>query len=588
MNYSVSLKSIFSFTVLLLVTCILCVQFRYVSSYDFDPNSAPRLLTWDGRALQELRNELAVPNARLRLSVSTSLAHIKKYCDEFQKKMDIGLVPLVVNKTSWPTDATANHYVSYVPYAHACTELPKDCVGYKGRPVDNSDCDPDTKLPWRICDDRLNIRARDLYTDRPRLEHMMHAVMRLALSAYLFRDRSYSDSAVRLLNAWFVSNQTRMLPTLRYAQGVPGVVDGKPSGCIDLSMFGRGFADSVTLLLQTPETSWADSDISIFKNWCTDMLLEMLNHPRVSTESRMRNNHGLYYDLTVLSLSSLSGVHSRPAQISKMLNPECKGYKFCVHGRLEDQADEEGVQVHESRRPGYGHYVWYTLLAHVHLYTMARSQGYKEPLQETSPMIRIVGWTTRHWNNITGHGEEWQVYGVQAYQIIARMQPGIELSPEICEMLHQMWKRFRTRGVWHENRIGMDVWNLVYPLTNGSECSVWAKFEKLSGTFVSKHIGRVSNRNQESRSKRSMSTFLVDREMLFESARHTQWMTLFSILVWSVTTAFFLALRNFSVTRKKTRSLKSAHWWPVRSLNPKKLETNCTKRRNTRLISEPR
>lgn len=484
-------------------------------------------------------------------------------------------------------EATANHYVSYVPYAHACTELPKDCVGYKGQPVDNSDCDPDTKLPWRICDDRLNIRARDLYTDRPRLEYMMHAVMRLALSAYLFRNQTYSESAVRLLHAWFVSNQTRMLPTIRYAQGVPGVVDGKPSGCIDLSMFGRGFADAVTLLLQTPETNWADSDRTIFRKWCTDMLLEMLNHPKVSTESRMRNNHGLYYDLTVLSLSALSDMQSRPVQIVKMLDASCEGYKFCVHGRLEDQADEEGVQVHESRRPGYGHYVWYTLLAHVHLYTMARSQGYREPLQKSSPMIRIAGWTTRHWNNITGHGEEWQVYGVQAYQIIARISR-LELNPEICEMLHQMWKRFKTRGVWHENRIGMDVWNLVYPIRNGSECSVWTKFDRLSGTSVSRSIGRIPNQNHGTPSTKLLSTLLVDRETFFETARHTQWMTVLSIFVWSVATAFFLALRNISAIRKKTRNPKTAHWWPVRSLSPEKLSTKRAIRRNTRLILEAR
>lgn len=576
--------------IILLVLCLFCQQVQSLQTIESEElDSPPRLLTWDGKSLYKIRQKLSRQNTHLTLSVSTALAHIKSESEKWHAKVTLGRLPLVTDKKTWPADASANHYVSYVPYAHACTELPKDCVDYKGRPVDNSDCDASTKLPWRICDDRLNIRARDLYTDRPRLEAMMHGVMRLSLTAYLFRNQSHANAAVRLLNAWFVDSETRMLPTLRYAQGVPGVVDGKPSGCIDLSIFGRGFADAVTLLLQSPETRWATDDVSIFKAWCTDMLLEMLNHPRVSSESRMRNNHGLYYDLTVLSLSALSDTHPRPTQIRRMLSNTCEGHRFCVHGRLADQADADGVQVHESMRPGYGHYVWYTLLAHVHLYSMVASYDLHEPL-DGSAMMRIVGWTTRHWNNVTGAGEEWQVYGVQAYQMIARWQHQYDLHAEICEMLHQMWRRFKARGVWHDNRIGMDIWNLVYPVVHRTECAVWSHFERLPDTLVTSdstgwNSGSSSKGGQESA---STSRVILDRGTLQEAAADAHWMTVLSVFVWSAATAFFIAVRYLPSSRKKMRAALKQHWWHALSLPPGRSPMKGPMRRSGRLISDTR
>lgn len=532
---------------------LLCVYFLFLLSFQtrasWSYGSQPQLLTWDGAALYQLRIRLNDGEPNLSIEVLTALEHLRKISGDLEKSISDGKIPLVTNKTTWPKGASQNHFVSYVPYAHPCNLLPSQCVDYSGTPVNNSDCDFQTALPWRICDNRLNIRARDLYTDRPKLEAMMHAVIRLSLSAYVFQSKQYADAAVTLLDSWFVSNHTNMLPTLRYAQGIPGVVDGKHSGCIDLSLFGRGFTDAVILLQQTPESSWSQKSISVFQTWCANMLNEMLHYPRVSAEGRMRNNHGLFYDLTVLSLSSLIRNEERPAQVKDMLSDSCADWRFCVRGRLEDQINEEGAQVHELHRPGFGHYVWYTLLAHVHLYSMSQVLGFDYPIR-SSPMMRIVAWTSKNWKNITGMGDEWQIYGVQAYRLIGRMNGSSELENAACELLEQMRKRFGNRGVWHEGRVGMDVWNIVYPMNDEREkCNVWNHYtpfliNRTRNLQTSVKVTQTNVTNGDSKNFGSIGH--LGKGFNVVDASHAQWVPIVSAMIWFIMTKLLSMRRGSS------------------------------------------
>lgn len=54
------------------------------------------------------------------------------------------------------------------------------------------------------------------------------------IAAYIFtKDNVYVEHALKHLNAWFVNNQTRMNPNLRYAQAIKGITSGRGIGIID-------------------------------------------------------------------------------------------------------------------------------------------------------------------------------------------------------------------------------------------------------------------------------------------------------------------------------------------------------------------
>lgn len=448
----------------------------------FRRSQFPDLNTWDGKSLFSLRKELSKPNFNITVIQSVSLKHLQTIS---KKILSYPPQDTLTSKAYLPETATPNHYVSLVPYAHPCINFPENCRDYEGNRPNLTLCNKQTGLPWQICDNKINDEAKRR-TDRPILEKMMHDIIHLSLVSYLFRDIDSGCRASEVLYMWFVDPETRMLPSLRFAQGIPGVKSGRHSGVIDLSLLGRGFSDALLLLKQTPEVQVCfTSELQIgLTEWFKEMLMHLLEDEETSKEHRMRNNHGLYYDLNVLSLSILS--KHRPYVINKMLSRRCRGWKFCIRGRFLDQIDEHGLQIHEQHRSGFGHYVWYTLLAHSHLYQMSESLGANMNV-ESSPILKIADWTQINMNNLTGvRGEEWLVYGAQAYRIISRLSGSTSLLEGECLLLREMKRHLKNKNqLWHSNRVGMDVWNLVYPPVNGVHaCNVWKSYARLKKTDV--------------------------------------------------------------------------------------------------------
>lgn len=528
----------------------------------------PILFTWDAPALHSLRQTLNNPlstsllSPHLSLSQSTALAHLSQQVQLWIDRVSNKQFPIITNKNfTLPPGAALNHFVSLVPYAYPCHTAPPNCLDYAGKKNEVS-CDSTTGLPWVICDGMLNLEAKES-TDRPALEHIIHAIIRLSIYAYLFANHQAAEASITLLDTWFINNGTRMLPTLRFAQGVPGVTDGKPSGCIDLSFFGRGFADAVVLLAQTPEANFNSHSSDqvdrseAFRKWCADMVNEMLHNKKINVESRMRNNHGLFFDLTVLSLSLLAhhpmktilGSQTTPSFLTSlkksairendeiddivrylfntsssgknsakvlqtMLSSSCTSGIHCIKGRLEDQTNSEGAQKHELHRAGFGHYVWYTLLAHLHLFTMARAAGTYLPIDTETPFMRITRWTEVHLSELLGRSEdEWLVYGVQAYRIISRLTRNEQKEESVCKLLQTMYRHVKNRPnrnfdvLWHDTRIGMDVWNIVLPPVNVNlQCDVWFKFPQLDVRVSSSQQNESHDEKNFDSAKRSEQT----------------------------------------------------------------------------------
>lgn len=140
-------------------------------------------------------------------------------------------------------------------------------------------------------------------SDRKSLEYMMHAVMRLSLSGFIFCEIQKSSAAVEYLKAWFLNEETKMRANLTFGQAIPGVMLGTVSASMDFYFSGRGFIDSIQLLLLTPgiEQFCKNDCPSALKSWAQDFVDYLYNDGLMQYEKESRNNHGVYFDLTVLS-----------------------------------------------------------------------------------------------------------------------------------------------------------------------------------------------------------------------------------------------------------------------------------------------
>jgi len=117
-------------------------------------------------------------------------------------------------------------------------------------------------------------------------------------------DDRYASHARRHLRAWFVDAETRMNPSLSYAQAIQGVSKGRGTGIIDtihlvevvraIEVLHRGKA------LSEPE-------FSSFRTWFSDYTRWMTTSANGIEERDAKNNHGTCWVMQVAAFASLTG-----------------------------------------------------------------------------------------------------------------------------------------------------------------------------------------------------------------------------------------------------------------------------------------
>lgn len=136
---------------------------------------------------------------------------------------------------------------------------------------------------------------RDGITNPNNFTAHRRAMMRLAeivgtlASAYLLTgEERYAESVRRHLDAWFVDPETRMTPSLLYAQAIFGRVTGRGTGIIDtihLIEVARG----AMVVQRSPRLK---DTLPAVKNWFAEYLRWISSHPYGIEERDARNNHG--------------------------------------------------------------------------------------------------------------------------------------------------------------------------------------------------------------------------------------------------------------------------------------------------------
>jgi hypothetical protein len=120
----------------------------------------------------------------------------------------------VVNKTLTPPSGSKNDYMSMGPYWWPNPNTPNG-------------------LPYVQRDGQRNPESHGSALDADNLQGVATDSLDLALMYRFTEDSRYADKAAAVIRAWFLTPATRMNPHLRYAQSIPGIVEGRGLGIID-------------------------------------------------------------------------------------------------------------------------------------------------------------------------------------------------------------------------------------------------------------------------------------------------------------------------------------------------------------------
>ncbi|MFL9483998.1 alginate lyase family protein [Chitinophagaceae bacterium LWZ2-11] len=135
-------------------------------------------------------------------------------------------------------------------------------------------------------------------TDKKNMNELCGAVRTLGFAYYFTGDEKYAKKASALIDFWFLDPATKMNPNFLYAQAVLGVNDGRGIGILE----SRCFADVVDAIGCIKDSqSWADSQDKSFRAWLNTYLDWMLTSKNGKDEHNAKNNHGIWYDVQILS-----------------------------------------------------------------------------------------------------------------------------------------------------------------------------------------------------------------------------------------------------------------------------------------------
>lgn len=289
-----------------------CLAFNATASNDI------KFISYDAEQLAVNKQQLNEHKASYDSLINAANSALKRKIDP------------VVNKTLLPASGDKHDYYSFGPYWWP---------------------NPETKdgLPYIRKDGEYNMDTKTEATDKQRMITFAKDVKNLGLAYYFTDKKEYADKAKEQLIAWFVNPETRMNPNLKYAQAIPGIVDGRGIGLIDSRLL-IGVMDSVELV--KPEL--ADDEYNAIVKWYKDFTDWMLTSDNGFEEDNWHNNHGTWFDAQVVAFSIFT---DQPEQAKQRL-------RITQMRRIGNQFNIEGKQHSELERTKPWHYSNFNLEAY--------------------------------------------------------------------------------------------------------------------------------------------------------------------------------------------------------------------------------
>lgn len=200
---------------------------------------------------------------------------------------------------------------------------------------------PDPKkadgLPYIWRDGRVNPTTRGDNVDYPAKDRFFQCVNTLGMAAFYSDNPKYAKKAAAMLEAWFVNPETRMNPNLEYAQGVPGINDGRGLGIIEWSG-----VESVITPIQLLQAGgyFSESAYQEIVHWFELYLDWLQNSEKGKFESTRENNHGTWYDVQAAGLMLFLGEKAEAAKLLENVKTQ----------RIATQIEPDGRMPHELAR----------------------------------------------------------------------------------------------------------------------------------------------------------------------------------------------------------------------------------------------
>jgi hypothetical protein len=137
------------------------------------------------------------------------------------------------------------------------------------------------------------------------------AVAALGAAYKITGDDRYAKKSVELLRVFFLDPQTRMNPSLQYAQAIPGVSPGRGIGIIDTLQLAE-----VPLAIEAMQKSPAfpPDVLNGLKKWFADYVDWMTMSKNGREEANAHNNHAVAFWLQVAVFSQFTGNEKQLAE----------------------------------------------------------------------------------------------------------------------------------------------------------------------------------------------------------------------------------------------------------------------------------
>ena len=216
-------------------------------------------------------------------------------------------------------------------------------------------------LPYVRRDGVVNPERNGPAYDASDMSAMSTAVESLALAHFFTDERRYADKAAQLLRVWFLDPSTRMNPRLNFAQGVPGLHQGRAAGLLDTHRLLR-VVESVGLL--APSGALSEAEQAALRSWFGDYVEWLLTSELGREEGAATNNHGLWYAYQVAAFALFAGKDAI-ARTTLASAPR----------RLAQQIAPDGSLPEELGRTRSLHYTAFALAAAANLAELGRCVG---------------------------------------------------------------------------------------------------------------------------------------------------------------------------------------------------------------------
>lgn len=287
----------------------------------------------DQQTLAASKLALAKGNSALKPVLSQLLEDVDARLD--QKP------PSVMDKKLVPPSGDKHDYISQAPYYWRDTNSPD------GKYVrHDGERNPESKAD----------------SDAGRLGGVCSGVHTLGLAYYFTDNEKYAAKAAELMRVFFLNPATRMNPNLNFGQGIPGEVEGRPTGLIG----ARGLADLVDGIgLLAGSKSWTADDQQKMKAWAGAYFHWLTTSKIGLGEDAASNNHGTFYDVQAVSLALFIGNTNYARE--KLLTARQK--------RVAQQIEPDGKMPRELARTLSFNYSLFNLRAEMSLADLGRVAG---------------------------------------------------------------------------------------------------------------------------------------------------------------------------------------------------------------------